>query len=174
MLLLTSGCSQHSVAPSFVLENINNDQAGVYIYRPAVMANALYAPHIRVNDEDKGEIKNGDLLFFRLPASTVGFALEGRYTDTTNKRLVLQLKPGEYYYLRVDSMLRLNVDSNYEPYQRRFSLHHIAEKPAQNEILHCCIQQHPADQKSAPAQSRENRPENHGFSVDKTQNPFSH
>lgn len=136
------------------------------------MANAMYSPDLYINDEYKLAIKNGKNTRLTLRPGDYKFELEpgGSYSGL---RLVSKtLDAGNTYYIRVDTSLKIESVTQYEPYQRSFNLINVDEKLAINEITKCCTT------KSTTAIAAEpetlDKKSHDGFSTDKTQNPFSH
>ena len=168
---LLSACATKNVT-TFTPAAANADQAVVYIYRPTEMANALYSPGLNINGEFKLYTKNsvssrlsltpGEYLF--------EFQAEKKYSELTP--LTLNLEPGTNYFIRVSSSLKVKNSTTYQPYARSFRLTSVDEQQAVKEIAECCLDNNKvtdeADMKSTDMKTTD------GFSVDKTQNPFSH
>ena len=168
-----SACSTTSNVASFTPQAAEADLATVYIYRPNQMANALYSPGLLVNDEFKLYLKNSLNSRLSLEPGEYVFAFqnEKKYSELTP--LTLTLKAGSVVFIRVDTSLRIGDNTQYEPYARNFMLSLVDESPAIKEIAECCII---SGKKSDPEQKEKAADNNSGesFSVDKTQNPFSH
>ena len=58
-ILFLAACGASHETKTFTPHNATNDNAIVYLYRPAVMSNAIYSPDLFVNKEYKSSIKNG-------------------------------------------------------------------------------------------------------------------
>ena len=145
----------------------------VYIYRPSEMSNALYSPGINVDGEFKLYTKNGinSQLSLSPGEHIFEFQAEKRYTKLLP--VTLSLEAGSITFLRVSTSLKIENSTSYEPYARTFALTRVDEKTAVKEIAECCLA------KSEPSEdSNQTKPVDEGagdgFSVDKTQNPFSH
>lgn len=95
----------------------------------------------------------------------------GHYTGLTS--LAINLAPGRNHYIRVDTSLKINNSVGYEPYQRSFYLVIVDEKLAIEEIAKCCASKVKSGAESTETQTPIQKTDD-GFSVDKTQNPFSH
>lgn len=150
------------------------DTASVYIYRTLSMSNAFYSPDLYVNNEFKLSIKNANKTRMLLkPGKTVfNLAPDEYYTDSS--QIELELAAGKTYYLRVSTQLKIANSSDYQPYQRNFNIQPVAETIARNEISDCCTSKN--DTLSLPEMEiTTTEPDGkESFSVDKTQNPFSH
>ena len=145
----------------------------VYIYRPVAVSNALYSPDLYLNEEYKFTVKNGKKSRLNLVPGNYVFELEpgGDYKGLT--KITMSLTAGKTYYIRVDTTLKINSSSNYEPYNRTFNMIKVDEILAQQQITECCLN-NDSDTES-PAQNKDSKDETESsFSVDKTQNPFSH
>jgi hypothetical protein len=168
-----SACSTTGKVASFTPSAAEANQAIVYIYRPNQMANALYSPGLLVNDEFKFYLKNALNSRLSLEPGRYVFAFqnEKKYSELTP--LTLNLKAGSTVFIRVASSLKINNNAQYEPYARNFMLSQIDASQAIKEITECCII---SDKKLKPEQKEKAAKNNtgDGFSVDKTQNPFSH
>ncbi len=101
------------------------------------------------------------------------FELEADKNDSALSRFSLNLSAGSTTFIRVDTSLKIKSALNYEPYQRSFKLTKVEKKLAMKEITECCMT---ANIKSNTDQQTniEKKQNEQGFSVDKTQNPFSH
>lgn len=93
------------------------------------------------------------------------------YSGQTELPLVLEA--GNLYFIRVDTSLKIRSATSYEPYQRSFDLKSIDEKSAISQIEQCCLL-HKANANEDSSISEKETSSDDGFSVDKTQNPFSH
>lgn len=169
--LLLTACATSSGTKTFTPMSLDDDQSAVYIYRPSVMANAMYTPDLYINEELKFSIKNGKKSRITLPAGEYTFVLDADNNQSRLTTQTLDLKPGMTYYLRVTTSLKIKDTAKYEPYQRSYNLENIAQEQAKLEITECCMK---SDKKPIvePETNPTNKPED-GFSVDKTQNPFS-
>ena len=172
-LLCLSACSTTNTAQTFTPADAKADQSVVYIYRPTEMSNALYSPGLKVDADFKLYLKNG--VNSRLSLSPgdhiFEFQDEKKYTDLSP--LSLNLKSGTISYIRVNTTLKVNNTVGYEPYTRSFKLTRVDDKFAIKEISDCCLtNDNQATKKDEPLSSDSESSD--GFSVDKTQNPFSH
>ena len=172
-------CSTQQTTHSFTPASVPADQAAVYLYRPLSTTNAFYSPDLYINDEFVYSIKSGKKTRLLLDAGTSIFEIEPdkKYSGVT--RLSKNLQAGDTYYLRIDTSLKINNALGYQPYERSFNLVEVADKQAVAEISECCHSasssktdgESSADSKPSVGQSGNS---DTGFSVDKTQNPFSH
>jgi hypothetical protein len=171
--LFLTACAASSNREIFTPSSPNDGQSAVYIYRPSVMANALYSPDLYINEELKFPVKNGKKTRFTLAPGKYTFKLDANDEQGRITTLSLSLQPEITYYLRVTTTLKIKSAANYEPYQRSYMLENITREKARIEITDCCVN---SDKKPIADMETEttNKPDDDGFSVDKTQNPFSH
>jgi len=172
-MITLAACSATGGTHAFTPLTADSDQAAIYFYRPAAMANAIYSPDLHVNGEFKLSIKNGQVSRLVLPPgeTTVEIAADEHYSEVN--RLVLNLIAGTTYFIRVDTVLKIENSPVYEPYFRSFSLVSIADETAISEIAECCADKSIKAKDAAESAEKIIKTDD-GFSVDKTQNPFSH
>ena len=143
------------------------------MYRPSAISNAIYSPDLYINNELKRPIKNGKNTLFTLPPGDYKFELEADISYFGTSSLSLNLSAGSTYFIRVDTSLKIKSAPAYEPYQRNFNLTKVDQQLAVKEISECCMTaniQSNTDQQTNTVKKQTEQ----GFSVDKTQNPFSH
>jgi len=170
---MLSACSTTKNVTSFIPQAAKTGQATVYIYRPDAMANAMYSPGLTIDGEFKLYIKNGVNSQLTLSPGEHVFEFQDGRNYSELKPLSLIFKAGSLYFIRVSTTLKINSDTSYQPYVRNFRLIPINESQAVNEIAACCMAFSKGvvkTKKAAPAEKKATD----GFSVDKTQNPFSH
>jgi len=164
-----TACSNTKTSAVFTPEHSSDTETIVYIYRPGKMANAMYSPDLYINNEYRAPIKNGSYYHFTLTPGQYSFRLEGKDKISGNRLDKKILLADTVYYYRVNSTLMLNASSSYQPYQRGFTLLPVETISAENQIAECCLN------KDLSTMVKENSSgSNSSFSVDKTQNPFSH
>lgn len=166
-------CNTTINSATFSPVTAEEDQAVVYIYRPYVMSNAIYSPDLYINGKFKFTVKNGTNVGFSLNPGEYKFELAPDKNYSGRTTLSVNLIAGTSYFIRVDTSLKIVNSTNYEPYNRSFSLIRIEEEMAVKEIAQCCstINNKGAVELEEALIRKES---NEGFSVDKTQNPFSH
>ena len=172
-------CSNQQTTHAFNPASAPEDQAAIYLYRPLSTTNAFYSPDLYINDEFAYSIKSGKKIRLLLDAGTSVFEIEPDKNYSGVTRVSKNLQAGDTYYLRIDTSLKIQNTLGYEPYERSFSLVEVADKQAVAEISECC---HSASNSNKDGESRagsnpsasQNDDSDTGFSVDKTQNPFSH
>ena len=170
--LFLTACATPNNTKVFSPMPLDEGQSAIYIYRPSVMANALYSPDFYINEAFKFSVKNGEKSRTVLPAGNYIFKLEADNNQSNQKTLSLNLRPGETYYLRVSTTLKVHNASTYQPYQRNYSLEDVPQKNAEIEITECCMTDDKTKAIEPEIQPTTKKPDD-GFSVDKTQNPFS-
>jgi hypothetical protein len=173
-LAISSACDTSRSIKSFTPEAPKAGQASVYIYRPLSMSNALYSPDLYINGEFRLSVKTDHSTRLTLPPgnTTLELSPDEHYTGQT--RIELELEAGQTYFIRVSSGLKINdaPAGDYQPYDRSFNLTRTDEKLARSQIAECC-----ASDKTTIIDKLEEVTDQHDsdtFSVDKTQNPFSH
>ena len=149
------------------------DQAVVYIYRPSVMSNALYSPGINIDDEFKLYAKNGISSRLVLTPGEHKFEFQADKDFTELVPVTLSLDAGSIAYIRVSTSLKIDNSTGYKPYLRSFVLNTVDEVTAVKEIAECCTEKTEGSKERNQAGHNE-KATGDGFSVDKTQNPFSH
>lgn len=171
-ILLCTACSTKSVISSFTPAIAKPDQAIVYIYRPSTMSNALYSPGINIDSEFKLYTRNGSNTQLSLAPGehTFEFQAEKRYTGLSP--VTLMLDAGSRTFLRVNTSLKIENSVEYKPYVRTFTFTRIEEQAAVKEITQCCLAK-PEQLQNGKGTRQLDENTNDGFSVDKTQNPFS-
>lgn len=151
---------------------VNDDQSVLYIYRPSSVSNAIYSPDIFINGEVWLSIKNAKSRHLTLNPGQYRIEIEPdkKYAGTTS--ISHNLDAGKIVYLHVDTKLEIKNSVKYEPYQRSFSLIEIEAPLAITQIAECCAdgstKKTSGEQETGPEDKKDK------FSVDKTQNPFSH
>jgi len=171
--IFISGCSATESTKTFIPETAKPDLAIVYFYRPAVMSNAIYSPGLYVNGELKLSIKNGQTARLTLPPGEATFEIEPDKNYSGLTRLTVNIIAGTTNYIRVDSTLKIEHAASYEPYQRSFNLTRIDDELAIRQIAVCCTDEE-GKTKANPESPSTTINTDDGFSVNKTQNPFSH
>lgn len=146
----------------------------VYIYRPAKVANVMLTPEISIAGVKTVAMANG--LYKKIDLSPGVYAVRLHAIDGSTEEVDhdLTVVKGKVHYLRVDALMSLNAgQQGYQPYQRQFELKDVPAKQAIEEIADCKDLDAVAKKKSVIKSESENVDDG-GFSVDKTQNPFSH
>jgi hypothetical protein len=137
------------------------------------MSNAVYSPELYINGEHKLTLKNGQNTALSLAPGEATFEIEPAKNYSGLTRLTLNLVAGTTTFIRVDSTLRIERSTSYEPYRRSFDLIQVDDELAISQIIECCV-----NDSSKPDAALESVPtvikSDDEFSVDKTQNPFSH
>ncbi len=168
-----SACSTTGSVAPFIPVAAETNQAVVYIYRPSVMSNAIYSPDLYINNEFKLSIKNGKNVRLSLTPGEYKFEIEPDKNYSGLTALSFHLSAGSTYFIRVDTSLKIKSSTNYEPYKRSFNLINVEEQLAVKEIAKCCTTKNNKTSDKSEVKSIKKEPDE-GFSVDKTQNPFSH
>ena len=172
-LLFLTACTTTYDTGSFTPILTSDDTAVVYIYRPPTISNAIYSPELFINEEYKISIKNGQSSLIKLTPDNYIFAIEPDKSYSGITQLSLTLVAGHTYYIRVDTSLKIKSATTYEPYQRNFNLIHVDENLAISQIERCCLSKNKSSTERVVSPGSEKQTID-GFSVDKTQNPFSH
>lgn len=171
--LYLTACNTVNGIGTFTPELISNTMASVYIYRPLSMSNAVYTAKIFANKKSILSIKNGQTSNITLSPGNYNFEIEPDKNYLGLTKLSLDLASGHTYYIRIDTSLKISNDTNYERYQRSFNLIAVDNESAITQINDCCSSNKKDNIDQTSAQDKKES-ESHHFSVDKTQNPFSH
>ncbi|VAW52654.1 hypothetical protein MNBD_GAMMA06-1176 [hydrothermal vent metagenome] len=168
-----SACSNNSEVTAFTPAAVKPEKTLVYIYRPTEASNALYSPGINIDGEFNFYAKNSlNMQITLAPGKHIfEFQAEKIYSELTP--LSVKLTAGQTYFIRVNSSLTINNASTYEPYLRIFKLTQVDKQQAKQEIAECCVVKAKKTTKKTKETSTDKK-SGDGFSVDKTQNPFSH
>ncbi len=168
---MLAACTNNKTTGSFIPLQADKTKAVIYIYRPSVSANILYIPDLYINDEYRLPINNSNNYYLALTPGNYSFRLKHKKFSETDS-VETMLLAGSVYFLRVDSHLELKQSAKYQPYHRKFTLSIIDGLLARQQISECCIKsQHTLDDTNI---IKENSRASPGFSIEKTQNPFSH
>lgn len=170
-LLILSACTTTKTTNVFIPKLADPDQVIIYIYRPSNMSNAMYSPDLYINSEFKQPIKNGKNMRLTLAPGEYKFEIDPDKNYAGLTTLSMNLNAGKIYYIRVDTSLKVKSVTNYEPYQRSFNMIKVDEKLALKQIAECCMTK---NKKTINKTNSVEKQTGDGFSVDKTQNPFSH
>ena len=165
-------CSTTISSATFSPVTAEEGQALVYIYRPSVMHNAMYSPDLYINDKLKFPVKNGNNVGFSLNPGEYKFEVAPDKNYSGRTALSVNVIAGASYFIRVDTSLKIVSSTNYEPYNRSFSLIKVEQEMAVKEIAQCCTTTN--NKAAVKLEELIKKESNEGFSVDKTQNPFSH
>jgi len=168
-----AACSTTNNVTLFTPQIAADNQVVVYIYRPSAISNAIYSPDLYIDDELKLSIKNGKNAHFTLPPGDYKFELEPDKNYSGITSLSLNLNAGSTTFIRVDTSLKIKSAPAYEPYQRSFNLTKVDQQLAIKEIAECCITKKTKSKTDQETKTVKKQTDE-GFSVDKTQNPFSH
>ena len=172
-LFVLTACSTTNNVKLFTPQIAADNQAVVYIYRPSAISNMMYSPDLYINNEFKLSIKNGKKTPLLLTPGEYKFELEAEKNDSALNLFSLNLSAGSTTFIRVDTSLKIKSAVTYEPYQRSFKLTRVDEQRAKKEIAECCMVENRKSKTSQETTTVKKQTED-GFSVDKTQNPFSH
>ena len=166
-VLMIAACSNK--ASTFVAAPLDADQGSiVYIYRPSSSTNFMMSPKVVIDDSEKFNIGSGDYRYVYLPTGkhTVGLNSTDQYI--TDAAVTINVEAGQSYYLRVKTSLKFEAD---KMNTRKFWIDVVDEKEALAEIGSTDYSG-PELQSSSGLEADEHE-DKAGFSVDKTQDPFS-
>lgn len=173
-ILFLSACNAPMQVMKFKPGAIDAGMSAVILYRPGVMSNAIYSPQLYVDDSLRTAIKNRRVITLQLVPGEHVLDIDREDDYQGETRIPLTVDAGRYYYFRVDTALRLNPSSSYQPYLRRFDLQVVSSETAISEITACCMNRPVKSDKMEETSIEKEREPDTGFSVEKTQNPFSH
>jgi len=172
ILLFLMGCtSKHTVFE--VIQPSSEKGSIVYVYRPSAMANAMTSPALLFNGELISTLERNSYLYRHVTPGlhVLNLDLGERYTGI--KKIVLNVRPNEVYFIRMTSELRFEMN---KPYTRIFNLEPVDSSTALHELASISVKD-----KSKPSirggevevgVSSENI-EDAQFSIENTRNPFS-
>jgi len=153
-------------------------QANLYVYRPTSVTNGLYSTEISVDDEHIFMVKLGQLKRLKISAGQHQIKLETNSNIIGHQQIDITMEAGKNYYFSITTTLKMESGANYKPYKRQFDLQQVQQTAAIEQITDCCYSKKAANKTSeqTPAANEATPPENNDatFSVDKTNNPFSH
>ena len=153
-----------------------NNGSVVYVYRPTKIANVMLTPDLSIAGVEKIAMANGVYKKIYMSPGVYAVRLQEIEGSTESVEHELKVTRGQVYYLRVDASMKLDTGAQgYQPYKRKFELKNVPSKQAKKEIVHC--KDMDAVKKRKPVARSENGNadgDDASFSVDKTQNPFSH
>lgn len=173
-LLFLTACSSTVNNTYFTPLSSETDRVAIYVYRPAAMANAIYSPELYVDNELKFFITNGKNTRLTLSPGEHVFEIAPDENYSGSTKLGLNLSAGNTYFLRVDTSLQINNNAaTYQPYHRSFSLVKVDTELATEQITRCCSKKGKASEHATKIKPVIKEAQD-GFSVEKTQNPFSH
>ena len=98
-LVLLAGCAATGV-PFVAQDNADLANATVHVYRPARAVNCCVAPYILINDEKRGQLKNGGYMSFVVPPGPITVEAINESAGFKSLKLTLDGKAGQSYYLR--------------------------------------------------------------------------
>jgi len=144
----------------------------VYVYRPLSMANSMVSPKLLLNGKAIFELKNGSYQYNYVPAGKQVFSLDLSDRYTGNKRIALEVKPNNIYFIRATSALGFEMN---KPYTRSFNLGSVDSSAALHELSKIA-----AGGKSLSSfkkgvvreSSTSEKIEDTQFSIENTRNPF--
>ncbi len=143
----------------------------VYVYRPAKVANAMLVPDLSIAGVEKIAMGNGTCRKVYLSPGLYAVRLHEIKGNTDAVERELKMVKDRASYLRVDASMKFEVGQTYQPYQRKFELKDVPPKQALSEMSACEELKAVGKQKS---ESESIKGDDAVFSIDKTQNPFSH
>ena len=167
VVLFMAACSNKE--STFVAAPQNVEKGSIiYIYRPSSSTNFMMSPKVVIDDNEKFKIGSGDYRYVYLQSGehTIGLNPTDQYI--TDAAFTINVEADKSYYLRVNTLLKFEPE---KMNTRKFWIDVVAEKEALTEIGNTEYSGPKAQQSSADeTQSIEVK---EGFSVDKTQDPFS-
>ena len=172
ILLFLMGCtSKHTVFD--VIQPSSEKGSIVYVYRPSAMANAMISPALLFNGELVTTLEDNSYLYRHVTPGlhVLNLDLGERYTGI--KKIVLNVRPNEVYFIRMTSELRFEMN---KPYTRTFNLESVDSSTALNELASMSVKDKSKSSiKGGEVEvgvSSENI-EDAQFSIENTRNPFS-
>jgi hypothetical protein len=161
------GCVSSQPKPGQVMA-VAEKGSVVYIYRPNSFSNVVISPSVFIDGKERFLISNDKYTFVHVSPGkhAIKLNLENHYRG--NFELMLNVKPNQAYFVRVDTSMKF-VQS--QPYIRSFSLNAVIDEVGLADIKECKYMkpEMPSKylfKKSQPGQEPR-------FTTDKTSDPFS-
>lgn len=155
-------------------KDVAEKRSVVYVYRPAKVANIMLTPDINIAGVNTIAMANGTYKKVYLSPGIYAVRLQPIEGSTEAVEYDLEVGKAKVHFLRVDALMSINAgQQGYQPYQRRFELVDVPARQAIKEIDDC-TDLDVVEKKKAAIKSERESADDGGFSVDKTQNPFSH
>ncbi len=166
-VLFMTACSNKE--STFVAAPQDADKGSVvYIYRPSSTTNFMMSPKVVIDDNEKFKIGSGDYRYVYLQTGEHRLGLNPTDQYITDDAVTINVEAGESYYLRVNTSLKFEPE---KMNTRKFWFDVVAEKEALTEIANTEYSGPEIGQSSSA--EAEGHEVNEGFSVEKTQDPFS-
>jgi len=164
--LLITACSNKEA--TFVAAPQDVDKGSVvYIYRPSSATNFMMSPKVVVDDHQRFGISSGDYRYVHLTEGDHIIGLNPTDQYMTDAAVALTVEANKSYYLRVSTSLKFEPD---KMNTRKFWIEEVTDDQALDEIAETeysgPVGQAAAGQSDEPAANK-------GFTIDKTQDPFS-
>jgi len=145
----------------------------VYVYRSSAIANAITSPALMLNGELVSELKRDSYLYRYVVQGRHILSLDLGERYKGNKRIVLDVKPDQVYFIRVTSELRFEMN---KPYTRSFNLELVDSSIALDELASISDgreSQISFKKNKAQEEASGEKTEDAQFSIESTRNPFS-
>jgi len=112
VLGILSGCAATGQQFSIMDLGVNNSDAVIYLYRPSRFANSAGYPKITLDGENKGGLKNGGYLVFRVSPGSHTITQEYSWTwDFKANPVVVNAKKNSQYFVRLDTGVHIGDPS---------------------------------------------------------------
>jgi len=144
----------------------------VYVYRLSSLANSMLSPKLLLNGQAVFELKNDSYQYNRVASGEHVFKLDLGERYTGNKKITLNVQPGNTYFIRATSTLRFEMN---KPYMRSFDLQLVEPSVALHELANITVERksRPLSRKDeVQADPASEKVEDAEFSIEKTRNPF--
>lgn len=148
----------------------------VYVYRPAKAANIMLTPDLYIAGVEKISIGSGMCKKIHLSPGVYAVLLKAIKSNTEAVEYELKIIKGQVHYLRVNASMKFEVGHTYQPYQRWFDLKTVSSEKALQEMSGCkdMDEQVKKKKKTVSVDGKPIEEEEAVFSIDRTNNPFSH
>ena len=157
-----------------IKKDSGKESSVVYVYRPSKIANVMLTPDLSIPGVKKIAMANGVYKRVYLSSGVYAVRLHEIKGNTEAVEYELVMKKGKVSYLRVDASMKFEAGQSYQPYQRKFKLTNVTAKQAKLELAKCKDIDTLDNKKLVTTSEDGSASENsEGFSVKKTQNPFS-
>ncbi len=173
-MLLVNSCVVEQKKPFVPVAPSAEKGSVVYVYRPNSFSNVVVSPDVLIDGSKTFPISNNKYTYVYLQPGThtLKLDLDERYKG--DKEHVLEVEPGEIYYLRIDTSMKFKT---YENYARTFSINRVDAAIGLNEINETRYikpkmpSKYLFDRVSESGESTPDKKES-TFSIEKTTDPF--
>lgn len=101
-------------APFIAVNEPTGDGANLYIYRPELAINCCVAPYILINNDKRGQLKNGGYVAFTVSPGQTTVEAVNETVGFKSLKLTFDVQTGKSYFLRWSAAASMGFGSNNE------------------------------------------------------------